>query len=91
MNNDELISSLINDCNEAVHRCVSGQYIAYCKIMVEMVQKLAVLKQGVAKELKSRDDSIISLKEMLKNFGVDFIETTDEELADKLAEQRSEG
>ena len=84
MDNSELINTLINDCNEVIRKCMSGQYIAFCKSMVEMVQKLAVLKQNYEKELKSRDESINNLKNMLKNLGVEFIETTEEKLADQL-------
>ena len=46
--NQQLIDSLIVDCNNAVGAMTQGQYILFCRIMYEMVQKLGNLKKGVA-------------------------------------------
>ena len=64
-----LIDSLIEDSNEMVRSAMTGNYIAFCKIAVESVQKLAALKKGVAEErehllgqvddLQKRNDRLI--------------------------------
>lgn len=65
--NDELIDSLIVDCNEAVKAIVSGQTVLWCKFMYEMVVKLGNLKKGVANELRNREETIEQLKDTIRN------------------------
>ena len=57
-----LIDTLIVDCNELGRFMVSGQYVGFCAKLVEMVQKLSRLKNGVASDLKSKDEIIADLK-----------------------------
>ena len=52
LDNEGLIDSLILDCNRAVKELAGGQYIAWCDIMVKMVQKLANLKNGVHNDME---------------------------------------
>lgn len=49
----KLIDSLIVDCAEEEKLLISGQYIAHCVKLVEMVQKLTKLKDEVT-ELKEK-------------------------------------
>ena len=49
----KLIDSLIVDCAEEEKLLISGQYIAHCVKLVEMVQKLTKLKDDVT-ELKEK-------------------------------------
>lgn len=65
--NDELIDSLVVDCNEAVKAVISGQTVLWCKLMYEMVVKLGNLKKGVANELRNREETIEQLKETIRN------------------------
>ena len=68
--NQQLIDSLIVDCNNVVGAMTQGQYILFCRIMYEMVQKLGNLKKGVAVELKNREEIIAGLKDQLRNAGM---------------------
>ena len=70
--NEELIDTLIVDCNEAVKAVSSGQMIQWCKIMYEMVVKLANLKNGIKSDMQNRDETIEQLKQELKNAGMDI-------------------
>ena len=49
---ENLINSMIVDCNEAVKAITQGQYILFCRLMYEMVQKLVTLKQNLVAENK---------------------------------------
>jgi len=65
-----LIDSLIEDCNAGVQSALGGNYIAWCKYNVQMVQKLAALKKGVTEErehlqgqmddLQKRNDRLVA-------------------------------
>lgn len=68
--NQQLIDSIILDCNNAVGAIAQGQYILFCRLMYEMVQKLGNLKKGVAVELKNREEIIVGLKDQLRNAGM---------------------
>ena len=70
LDNQQLIDSMILDCNNAVGAIAQGQYILFCRLMYEMVQKLGNLKKGVAVELKNREEIIAGLKEQLRNAGM---------------------
>lgn len=59
-----MIDSLIIDCNNAVKAVASGEYIGWCGISVQMVQKLSTLKNGIAADMKNRDAQISELKEI---------------------------
>lgn len=78
--NDGLIDTLISDCNNAVKACISGQYIAFCNTMVQMVQKLANLKIGVANDLKNKDENIAELEKRLSDLGHPIEKISAEEL-----------
>lgn len=67
--NDELIDSLIVDCNEAVKSISSGQFIQWCKLMYEMVVKLANLKNGVKNDIASREETIEKLIQTIREMG----------------------
>lgn len=56
-----MIESLIIDCNSIVKSIFSGEYIGFCAKAVEMVQKLAVLKQGVNSNIESLQKQIDEL------------------------------
>ena len=56
-----LIDTLITDLNELTRRLAAGEYVNYCVKIVEMVQKLSGLKEGVIRDLKDRDERIREL------------------------------
>ena len=78
--NVELIDSLIVDCNTAVKNCVGGQYVAFCNVIVQMVQKLANLKRSVVNDLKNREETIKSLEYQLAELGCPVEKIAPEEL-----------
>lgn len=57
-----LIDTLIVDCNDTVRLLTTGNYVAFCSKVVEMVQKLSRLRNGVESDLKSKDEIIKDLK-----------------------------
>ena len=67
LDNEGMVDSLIVDCNNAVKELISGQYIAFCDLMVQMVRKLANLKKGIISDLKSRDEQIEELQKLLNS------------------------
>ena len=82
LDNQQLIDSMILDCNNAVGAIAQGQYILFCRIMYEMVQKLGNLKKGVAVELKNREEIIAGLKDQLRNAGMQVEDVPVEELVE---------
>ena len=75
-----LIDSLIIDCNNAVKAVASGEYIGWCGISVQMVQKLSALKSGITADMKSRDKRISELKESNDELRQRIIEYQDKEV-----------
>lgn len=71
MTNVELIDSLIEDVNNSIRQLVSGNYVAWSSLNVQMIQKLGNLKNGVVSDLKNREDTIEALKCQLREAGVD--------------------
>lgn len=86
INTDQMIDGLIQDCNNAVRNLVSGNYIAWCNINVQMVQKLAALKKGYKDDIDQKNQKIEDLKQMLRNRGEDVIDIPAGELVKDGAE-----
>lgn len=80
MDAEGLIDSLIIDCNNAVKAVASGEYIRWCGISVQMVQKLSTLKQGITEDIKSRDQRIAELKKSNDELRQRIIEYQDKEV-----------
>ena len=59
--------TIILDCNNTVKQLVSGNYIAFCNGMRGIVEKLAVLKNGITKEKEDMQKQISELQERLEN------------------------
>ena len=83
LNTEAMIDGMIQDCNNAVRQIVTGNYIAWCNITVQMVQKLSALKKGYKDDIDSKNQRIEDLKEMLRNRGEDIIDVPAEELVKK--------
>lgn len=86
INTDQMIDGLIQDCNNAVRNLASGNYIAWCNITVQMVQKLAAMKKGYKDDIDQKNQKIEDLKQMLRNRGEDVIDIPAEELVKDGAE-----
>lgn len=65
MDNIGLINSLIVDCNNSTKALVSGNYVLYSSINVQMVQKLTELKKGVKNDTEGLMKQIEDLKNLL--------------------------
>lgn len=61
---DGLIDSLIVDCNDAVKELISGQYIQFCTVILNMAQKLVELKKGLKADIESKNRTIGELKQI---------------------------
>ena len=70
LDNLGMIDSLIVDCNKLPQLLFSGQNVAFCAKIVEMVQKLANLRKGVENDTKSLTDEIQRLLEERRNANV---------------------
>lgn len=69
LDNIGLIDSLIVDCNKSTKALVSGNYVLYSSINVQMVQKLNNLKQGVKNDIDGLLKQIKDLKALLEEEG----------------------
>ena len=65
-----MIDSLIVDCNSLLGFLISNQNIAFCKKIVEMVQKLSNLKTGIKTDTESMTEQIQRLLEERGNADV---------------------
>lgn len=70
LNKDDVIDSLIVDCNMLVKELVDGNYIKFCSNVVEMVSKLANLKKAMHADIDNLQETIQLLKEQLRCVGV---------------------
>lgn len=60
------IDTMILDCNVIVKQIVSGNYIAFCNSMSELVKKLALLKDGITKDREELKKQIKELVDELE-------------------------
>lgn len=61
--NEGLIETLVVDCNELPKMLINGQFIKFSATLVQMVQKLANLKEGIKNDMASKDKIIAELTE----------------------------
>ena len=86
--NSELVDTLILDLNNLPKQLIDGQYIQFCSVVVQMGQKLINLREGIKKDLESKDRTIEQLKQALRNTGQVVEDMTPEQL---ISEMRGEG
>ena len=60
--NEGVCDSLIMDCNNLVKILMSGNYVQFCNTIVQMVKKLANLKEGIKKDMDSMKNKVEDLK-----------------------------
>lgn len=58
-----LIDTLIVDCNELQKSLIIGQYIQFCNRLVQMVQKLSNLRDGVQNDIETMRGKIEEYKQ----------------------------
>ena len=70
----ELINSIMQDLNSLVKCHMIGEHVTACAIMTGISQKLLKLKEGVANDLKNREQTIEQLKEELRACGREVVD-----------------
>lgn len=70
---DEIIDSLIVDCNNSVRLALNGNYIAWCNSMVNLTRNLELLREKVKDEQSKNLHKIEELKTQLKNADKDGV------------------
>lgn len=85
LTNEELIDTLIADVNNLVKNMASGQYIQFCLLVTQIVQKLTNLKKGIISDLDNKNKVIESLKETIRNMGEGVNDVSIEEYVEKYA------
>lgn len=83
--NSELIQSVICDLNNLLKEQAGGQYINACAIVTSISAKLVSLKSSIDNDLKNRDETIETLKEQLRQHGVEVVEVSAEDLREDKA------
>ena len=81
--NSELIDTLINDLNEAIKSMAGGQALQACIIVSGMTQKLTNLRKTIDNDLKSRDQTIETLKKELRAAGREVIDMTPDQFIEE--------
>ena len=56
-----LINSVIVDCNNLPKSLINGQFIQFSSSLVQIVQKLSSLYEGVKNDMESKDKQIAAL------------------------------
>lgn len=84
LTNKELIGSLIQDLNNLVKEQQAGQHLQACQIIVGMTQKLVNLMKTIDDDVKNRDETIETMKETLRQHGVEVVDVPPEKLEEAL-------
>ena len=64
LDNYGMIDSLIVDCNELPKTLFEGQYVGFCAKIVEMVQKLSRLSEGIRKEEEDMKERLADVQRL---------------------------
>ena len=64
-----LIDTLIVDCNDLPRLLMTGHYVGFCTKIVEIVQKLSLLREGVQHDISDRDEQIKELQAQIERGG----------------------
>ena len=70
----ELIDGILTDLNSLMKFHMIGEHVAACAVMTGVSQKLLKLKEGVANDLKNREQTIEQLKEELRACGREVVD-----------------
>lgn len=91
LTNKELVDTLISDLNSLVKNVAGGQYIQACFIVTGMSQKMLNLKEGIKKDIDSKNRVIESLKEQLRQAGAEVEDISIDEFIKKGGEDHGVG
>lgn len=80
----ELIDSILTDLNSLMKFHMIGEHVMACAIMTGISQKLMKLKEGVANDLKNRENTIEQLKEELRACGREVVDVPAENIEEVL-------
>ena len=53
-----MFDSLIVDCDALLKLLFEGQRVAFCGKMIEIIQKICTLKDGVIREISEKEETI---------------------------------
>ena len=67
LDNLGMIDSLIVDCNTAPRFLFNGENVAFCAKIVEMVQQLSRLREGVETDTKALRDEVDELRRAIND------------------------
>lgn len=87
LTNAELVDTLIVDLNNLPKELIAGQFIQACSIVAQMGQKLLNLRNGIANDLKYKDERIEQLKEQLRSLGAEVTDMTPDEFMQKYGQK----
>ena len=76
----ELIDSILSDLNSLMKYHMIGEHVAACAVMTGISQKLLKLKEGVANDLKNREETIEQLKDELRACGREVVDVPAENI-----------
>ena len=62
--NDGLLETVLTDFNNLVKNMANGNYLLFCALIVQMVKKITNVRDGIKKELASKDKQIEELKQI---------------------------
>ena len=62
--NEGLIDTLLVDCNDLPKALIDSQFVKFGLILAQMVRKLSNLKDGIRKDMESKDRIIRELREI---------------------------
>ena len=60
--NDGILETVILDCNNAVKSLAAGNYISFCNVMVQIVQKVSNVRKAIKAEDEYKERRIEELK-----------------------------
>lgn len=88
--NVELVDTIIVDLNSIIKNVMTGQYLQVCSQISAMAQKLVNLRTGIENEMKSRNETIETLKQELRAVGENVVDISSDELIELMEKGDSE-
>ena len=81
--NTELLDTIIVDLNRLPKVMIDGQFIQFCTIVGNMGQKLINLRNGIDADIQSKNNTIETLKQALRDAGQEVTDMSPAEFFDK--------
>ena len=64
---DDIIDSIIVDCNNSIRTIMTGNYIGWCSDMVLLTRNLELLKNKIQEETENKSKKIEELKSQINS------------------------